>query len=142
MEKLVIAPAEPALLNVPDASRSEEPPRRPEALTPLQFEYLTEPVLFYRLRCPGCHGKVRRICRAPSAGFAWSAALGELGVWVVAGIGALLGYQMPAMLGLAIGMVAAAPPLVIWLYVRSISRGEFFCGRCRAVHPYSRVQRR
>ena len=110
----------------------------------VNVEYVTDPVLVPHLRCPHCQVTVRQIRKSPSASdrAVVAAMLAEPLWYVVLGLAALVGYLWEALFGLIAALLIFMPIVVVWLYVRSVRRGEFICSRCGSQFPYTQVAAR
>jgi len=105
------------------------------------MEYVTDPVLFPGLRCPRCRAGVRAVRTAPSAKSEFSVALAEPFTWLVFGVAAAFGYFWQVVWGFTLAAVIVVPLVAVWLYVRSLMRGTFWCTACRTEFSYAEVSR-
>jgi hypothetical protein len=121
----------------PNASAVTEPG------TPIEVEYVTDPVPFFvRLRCPACNGHVRQMREELSARqhilmFLCGEPLG----WIVFAVGSAVGYVMLALAGLILAWLVIGPILLAWLYVTRLRNSEFLCRACGRRSSYLEARR-
>ena len=108
----------------------------------MQIEYVTDAVPWPALRCVKCRGKVRQMREDFSARQNVLIFLcGEPLVWVVAGVGLLVGYLAEAIALVVIAYAVLAPPGLFWLYMSRLHRASFLCSDCGHIGGYVESRR-
>ncbi len=107
----------------------------------LNFEYVTDPVLFPGLRCPACKSKVRVIRTLPTEKSHVAAVFAKLVTCLLLGVAAALGYLWETVWLFVFFAITVVPVVAIILYVRAVPQFTFFCHHCNAERTYREVSR-
>jgi hypothetical protein len=103
----------------------------------MEIEYVTDPVLWPKLRCASCRGPVRQMREELSASQSLLVfLLGEPLGWLVLAIGVLAGLLAEALLL----MLVVVPFGLVWLYVHRLYRASFLCSRCTHISSYTEAR--
>lgn len=108
----------------------------------MQIEYVTDAVLWPKLRCIQCEGSVRQMREDLSASQNLLVFLcGEPLGWLVFGGAVLLGFVVEAIVLMLLAWVVVAPAGLVWLYLHRLRRASFLCSKCGHVSTYAEARR-
>ena len=108
----------------------------------MNIEYVTDPVLLLKLRCPQCRSKVRQMREELPASLGLSIIFsGEPLAWLVVGIGAVVGYATEAIWAFVLTWAILGPPVMVWIYLSRLRKSEFLCSTCGARTDYAGARR-
>lgn len=108
----------------------------------MHIEYVTDPVVWPKLRCAECQGKVRQM-RASLSGKENLAIIlcGEPLAWLVIGFGAVVGYMVEAVVIMFLTWAVLFPIGLVWLYLSHLHRASFLCSACGHISSYARARK-
>lgn len=108
----------------------------------MQVEYVTDAVLWPRLRCIKCRGSVRQM-REDLSGSQGVLIFfcGEPLAWLVIGGGALLGLYADALLLMFFVWCVLGPVGLVWLCLHRQRRASFLCSEFGHVNSYVESRR-
>lgn len=108
----------------------------------MQIEYVTDAVLWLKLRCIKCRGPVRQMREDLSGSQSVFIFLcGEPLGWLVVGGGALLGFFADALVFMLLAWLVITPIGLVWLYLHRLRRASFLCSGCGHVNSYAEARR-
>jgi len=107
----------------------------------MDIAYVSDPVLWPKLRCAKCQGKVRQMRESLSGKESLVIFLcGEPLAWLVIGVGAVVGYLAEATALVFFAWAVLFPIRLVWLHLSHLRRASFLCSACGHISGYAQAR--
>ncbi|KRD26770.1 hypothetical protein ASE39_00160 [Acidovorax sp. Root267] len=104
----------------------------------MQMEYVTDPVVWPKLRCEHCGHRLRQMREDLTPAQSLGVFLcGEPLAWLVVSLGAIVGLVADAVVVLCVAWAIIVPSGVSWLYMLRLRRASFLCSSCGHICGYA-----
>lgn len=104
----------------------------------MQIEYVTDAVIWPKLRCEKCGHHLRQIREDLTPSQSLGVFLcGEPLAWLVVSLGAVIGFVAQAVAILLVAWAILIPSGITWLYLSRLRRASFLCQSCGHISGYA-----